>query len=506
MLKLLMKDRNKEFNMGYIVALDQGTTSSRALLINKSGKITGSAQKEFPQIYPRPGWVEHDPMDIWNIQLEMLQAVLKDNNVEPKEIAGIGITNQRETTILWDRKTGKPVYNAIVWQCRRTAEFCNSLKERGLSDLIHQKTGLVIDAYFSATKIKWILDNVPGVREKAERGDILFGTVDTWLLWNLTDGNVHITDYTNASRTMLFNINNLEWDKDLLTELNIPVSILPEVKPSSFIYGKTSSKLLGKEIPVAGIAGDQQAALFGQMCTEKGSFKNTYGTGCFLLMNTGEKPAFSKNGLLTTIALGFDGKVTYALEGSIFMAGAVIQWLRDNLELIKNASETENMALSVSDTNGVYFIPAFQGLGTPYWNMDVRAGITGLTRAAGKAHIVRAALESIAYRTKDVVDVMEKESGIKLTDIQVDGGACRNDFLMQFQSDILDSRIIRPDNIETTAMGAAYLAGLAVGFWSDINEIKNILREDVIFKPAMDQEQRASLYSGWQKAIGSCLI
>ncbi len=491
--------------MSYIIALDQGTTSSRALLIDKSGTILGSAQKEFPQVYPRAGWVEHDPMDIWNVQFEMLQKLISEQQVKPYDIAAIGITNQRETTILWDRVTGKPVYNAIVWQCRRTADYCNRLKERGLADTIHKKTGLVVDAYFSGSKIKWILDNVDGVRERAEKGEILFGTVDTWMVWNLTGGRVHVTDYTNASRTMIFNINTLQWDSALLKEMDIPVTILPEVKPSSLVYGQTNMDLLGAEIPVAGIAGDQQAALFGQMCIDKGSFKNTYGTGCFMLMNTGEKPAFSEKGLLTTIALGLNGKVTYALEGSIFMAGAVIQWLRDNLELFENAAETEVLALSVDDTRGVYFIPAFQGLGTPYWDMDARAGIVGLTRAAGKAHIVRAALESIAYRTKDVVDVMEKEAGIKLIDIRVDGGACMNNFLLQFQSDILDSRIVRPKNIETTAMGAAYLAGLAVGFWSDIREIRKIWQEDSVFNPDMDEEKRKNLYEGWKGAIGKIL-
>jgi len=487
--------------MSYIIALDQGTTSSRALLIDKSGTILGSAQKEFPQFYPHAGWVEHDPMDIWNVQFEMLKKLFSEQQIKPYEIAAIGITNQRETTILWDRITGKPVYNAIVWQCRRTADYCISLKERGLADTIHRKTGLVADAYFSGSKIKWILDNVDGVRERAEKEEILFGTVDTWLVWKLTGGRVHVTDYTNASRTMLFNINTLRWDSELLKEMDIPANVLPEVKPSSLVYGQTDMDLLGAEIPVAGIAGDQQSALFGQMCIGAGSFKNTYGTGCFMLMNTGEKPAFSEYGLLTTIALGLDGKVTYALEGSIFMAGAVIQWLRDNLELIENAAETEVLALSVDDTRGVYFIPAFQGLGTPYWEMEARAGIVGLTRAAGKAHIARAALESIAYRTKEVVDVMEKEAGIKLIDIRVDGGACLNNFLLQFQSDILDSRIVRPKNIETTAMGAAYLAGLAVGFWSDISEIRKIWQEDRVFNPDMDQEKRTDLYEGWKGAV-----
>ncbi len=491
--------------MRYIIALDQGTTSSRALLINKSGKIVGSAQKEFPQLYPQAGWVEHNPLDIWNVQFEMLQKLIIEQKINPKEIAAIGITNQRETTILWDKNTGEPVYNAIVWQCRRTSDYCNSLKEQGLSETIHNKTGLVVDAYFSGSKIKWILDNVNGARERAERGELLFGTVDTWLVWKLTGGKVHVTDFTNASRTMLFNINTLDWDPELLKELKIPSNILPEVKPSSFIYGKTELSLLGVEIPIAGIAGDQQSALFGQMCTEKGSFKNTYGTGCFMLMNTGEKPIFSNKGLLTTIALAFDGKVTYALEGSIFMAGAVIQWLRDDLKLIDSAVETEEIARSVEDTMGVYFVSAFQGLGTPYWDMGARAGIIGLSRGSGKAHIIRAALESIAYRTKDIVSVMEKESGLILSDMKVDGGACRNNFLMQFQSDLLGSSIIRPENTETTAMGAAYLAGLAVGFWSGVEELKGIWSMDRSFNPSMENLERDTLYTGWQDAVSRCL-
>ncbi len=491
--------------MSYIISLDQGTTSSRAVLIDNTGTIIGSAQKEFPQIYPKAGWVEHNPMDIWNVQLEMLRKLIKEQEVSVKEISGLGITNQRETTILWERNTGKPVYNAIVWQCRRTSDYCEDLKNRGVANIIHEKTGLVVDAYFSGTKIKWILDNVEGVREKAESGDILFGTVDTWLVWNLTAGRVHVTDYTNASRTMLFNINTLEWDKELLKEMNIPKSILPDVKPSSFIYGYTEEKLLGGKIPLAGIAGDQQAALFGQMCVDKGSFKNTYGTGCFMLLNTGEKPVFSKNGLLTTIALGFDGKITYALEGSIFMAGAIMQWLRDNLEIITNASEAGKIAETVKDTMGVYFVPAFQGLGTPYWEMEARAGIIGLTRGAKRAHIIRAAEESIAYRTKDVAMVMEEESGIKLSDIRVDGGASKDNFLMQFQSDILGSTIIRPKNIETTAMGAAYLAGLAVGFWSDLSRIKEIWQEDRVFSPKFELEKRTSLYADWKEAVNRIL-
>ncbi len=491
--------------MSYIIALDQGTTSSRALLVDKSGTILGLTQKEFAQIYPKGGWVEHNPLDIWNVQFEMLQKLINEQKIDPEEIAAIGITNQRETTILWDKNTGKPVYNAIVWQCRRTADYCNRLKDRGLSETIHKKTGLVVDAYFSGSKIKWILDNVDGVRARAEKGEILFGTVDTWLVWNLTGGKVHVTDYTNASRTMLFNINTLQWDPELLKELDIPEAILPDVKPSSFIYGQTDPSLLGIGVPVAGIAGDQQSALFGQMCIDAGSFKNTYGTGCFMLMNTGEKPTFSDNGLLTTIALGLGGKVTYALEGSVFMAGAVIQWLRDDLKLIENAEETEAIAGSVEDTRGVYFVSAFQGLGTPYWDMGARAGIIGLSRASGRAHIVRAALESIAFRTKDIVSVMEKEAGIKLVDIKVDGGACRNNFLMQFQSNILNSKIVRPENIETTAMGAAYLAGLAVGFWVGIDELKGIWAKERDFSPRMEDMERDALYAGWENAVGRCL-
>ncbi|MDA3937952.1 MAG: glycerol kinase GlpK [Spirochaetia bacterium] len=491
--------------MSYIIALDQGTTSSRAVLIDSAGAIVGSAQKEFPQIYPQAGWVEHDPMDIWNVQFEMLQKLIIEQNINPSEIAAIGITNQRETTIIWDKNTGEPVYNAIVWQCRRTADFCNSLKERGLSDTIHRKTGLVVDAYFSGSKIKWILDNVDGARERAEKGELLFGTVDSWMVWKLTSGKVHVTDYTNASRTMLFNINTLEWDNELLKEFEIPADILPDVKPSSYVYGNTNQELIGASIPIAGIAGDQQAALFGQMCTNEGSFKNTYGTGCFMLMNTGENPVFSNNGLLTTIALGFNGKVTYALEGSVFMAGAVIQWLRDDLKIIESAEETEAIALSVPDTRGVNFVPAFQGLGTPFWDMGARAGIIGLSRGVSKAHIIRAALESIAFRTKDIVDVMEKEAGIKLSDMKVDGGGCRNNFLMQFQSDILDNNIVRPKNIETTAMGAAYLAGLAVGFWSDLEELKTIWTRERIFSSKMDYLKRNALYNSWKEAVGRCL-
>ena len=487
--------------MSYIVALDQGTTSSRALLINHDTGITGVSQKEFKQIYPKEGWVEHDPEEIFSGQLSVFKDVLNKENVLPEDVTAIGITNQRETTIVWDKTTGKPVYNAIVWQCRRTAEYCSVLKEDGYGDLIQEKTGLVIDAYFSASKINWILENVDGAREKAVKGDLLFGTVDTWLVWNLTGGRVHVTDYTNASRTMLFNINTLEWDMELLEIFNIPRVMLPEVKSSSEVYGYTDPKITGAEIPIAGIAGDQQSALFGQMCIEEGSFKNTYGTGCFMLMNTGTIPRISKNGLLTTIALGLGGKVTYALEGSVFMGGAVIQWLRDNLGIIDDASQTEKIALSVDSTNGVYLVSAFQGLGSPYWDQSARAGIVGLTRRSDSRHIVRAALESIAYRTRDVVETMEKDSGVSLKSLKVDGGACRNNFLLQFQSDILNIEVVRPVNVETTAMGAAYLAGLAAGFWSDIEELRLVWKEDRVFTPSMNKELSEKLYGGWKDAV-----
>ncbi len=491
--------------MKYIIALDQGTTSSRALLVDRKGTIKDSVQKEYPQIYPHEGWVEHDPEDIWNGQLNVLKDLILKNRMALTDIAALGITNQRETTIVWDKKTGKPVYNAIVWQCRRTADYCNSLKKQSLGDLIQRKTGLVIDAYFSASKIRWILENVAGAREKAERGDLLFGTVDTWLIWNLTGGKVHVTDYTNASRTMLFNINSLTWDDELLNLFTIPSSMLPEVRPSSSVYGYTDTKLFGAGIPIAGAAGDQQAALFGQMCIEQGSIKNTYGTGCFMLMNIGEKPKISASGLLTTIAVGDAGKVTYAFEGSVFMGGAVIQWLRDNLGIISDASETGGIAAEVDDTGGVYFVSAFQGLGSPYWDQKARAGIVGMTRSASKAHIVRAAEESIAYRTRDVVETMEKDSGISLQELRVDGGASRDNFLLQFQSDILGVPIIRPKNVETTAMGAAYLAGLAVGFWAGTEELKKILQVDRIFKPCMKEEKASLLYAGWSHAVKRCL-
>jgi len=486
----------------YIMALDQGTTSSRAIIFNYNGEIIQMAQKEFTQYYPKAGWVEHDPMEIWGTQSGVLREVLETAGIRPNEIAAIGITNQRETTVVWDKNTGKPIYNAIVWQCRRTANICDELKEKGLEDYVKENTGLVIDAYFSGTKIKWILDNVEGAREKAEKGDLLFGNIDTWLIWNLTRGRVHVTDYSNASRTMIYNIKELKWDKKLLDELGIPASMLPEVRPSSEIYGVTDPKTLGgAQIPIAGIAGDQQAALFGQACFKPGLAKNTYGTGCFMLMNTGEEVVRSKNGLLTTIAWGVDGKVEYALEGSIFVAGAVIQWLRDELHLIVNAKDSEYFASQEKDNNGVYLVPAFVGLGAPYWDMYARGTIVGLTRGANRNHIIRAALESIAYQTRDVLEAMQEDSGIQLQELRVDGGAVENNFLMQFQSDILGVPVHRPKTIETTALGAAYLAGLAVDFWHDKDEIAKRWSVDRIFKPEMEEIEKEKLYSGWKRAV-----
>ena len=486
----------------YIMALDQGTTSSRAILFDKEGNIIATSQKEFTQIYPKPGWVEHNAMEIWGSQSGVMREVLETNSISPNEIAAIGITNQRETIIVWDKNTGKPIYNAIVWQCRRTSEICDEIEANGYKDMIKDKTGLILDAYFSGTKIKWILDNVEGAREKAENGELLFGTVDTWLIWNLTRGKVHVTDYSNASRTMLYNIKELKWDDEILELLNIPKSMLPKVKPSSCIYGNTDEQMLaGAQIPIAGCAGDQQSALFGQTCFEEGSAKNTYGTGCFMLMNTGEKPVESKNGLLTTIAWGVDGKVEYALEGSIFVGGAVIQWLRDELKILYNAKQSEFYATSVEDTNGVYVVPAFTGLGAPHWNMYARGCVMGLTRGANREHLVRASLESIAYQVKDVLHAMEEDSGLKLVGLKVDGGASANNFLMQFQSDILDTNINRPKVVETTALGAAYLAGLAVGFYSSKDDIKNSWIIDKEFKPNMEEAKRANLYKGWKKAV-----
>jgi glycerol kinase len=485
----------------FILALDQGTTSSRAILFDKSGNIAGVAQKEFTQLYPAPGWVEHDPMEIWGTQSGVAREVLEKTGVRPQQVAAIGITNQRETTVVWDKKTGKPIHNAIVWQDRRTAAICDDLKKRGLESYFRENTGLVIDAYFSGTKIKWILDHVEGAREKAENGELLFGTIDSWLIWNLTRGQVHVTDYSNASRTMLYNIRDLKWDEKLLDELGIPASMLPEVKPSSVVYGTTDPNTFGgAELPIAGVAGDQQAALFGQTCFEPGTAKNTYGTGCFMLMNTGEQAVTSKSGLLTTIAWGVDGKIEYALEGSIFIAGAAIQWLRDGLKLIDSASESETFAAKVENTDGVYVVPAFAGLGAPYWDMYARGAIFGLTRGASKDHIIRATLESLAYQTKDVLAAMESDSGIHLQSLRVDGGAVVNNFLMQFQADILNVKVERPQVTETTALGAAYLAGMAVGFWSK-EEIVNNSQLEAIFTPNMCGETREKLYQGWKKAV-----
>ncbi|WP_270939846.1 glycerol kinase GlpK [Romboutsia lituseburensis] len=491
----------------YIIALDQGTTSSRAILFDKQGKIIKTAQKEFTQIYPKAGWVEHNPMEIWGSQSGVMREVIETTGITPEEIASIGITNQRETTVVWDKLTGKPIYNAIVWQCRRTSEICDELKNKGLENKIKKKTGLLIDAYFSATKVKWILDNVNGAREKAEKGELLFGTIDTWLIWNLTRGKVHATDYSNASRTMMYNIKELKWDEEILKELDIPMNMLPNVYPSSYIYGHTDEMMLaGAKIPISGCAGDQQAALFGQTCFEEGTAKNTYGTGCFLLMNTGENIVESNQGLLTTIAWGVDGKVEYALEGSIFMAGASIQWLRDELRMIKHAKDSETYANKVEDTNGVYVVPAFTGLGAPYWDMYARGTILGLTRGAQKEHIIRATLESIAYQTKDVLEAMQQDSQMNLKFLKVDGGASSNNFLMQFQSDMLNVNIDRPKVVETTALGAAYLAGLAVGFFEDKEEIKSKWDVDKEFNPTIDEEKRIKLYKGWKKSVSRALM
>ncbi|SNU07788.1 glycerol kinase [Lachnospiraceae bacterium] len=486
----------------FIMALDAGTTSNRAILFDHSGKIVSVAQREFTQIYPKPGWVEHDANEIWSTMLGVAVETMAKAGVSAEDVAGIGITNQRETTIVWDKSTGEPVYNAIVWQCRRTSEYCDTLKEKGLEDVIRSKTGLVIDAYFSATKLRWILEEVPGVRERAEKGELLFGTVDTWLIWKLTHGRVHVTDYSNASRTMMFNINELKWDEDILKELNIPASMLPEVKDSSFVYGSASKHILGREIPIAGIAGDQQAALFGQQCWEKGNAKNTYGTGCFLLMNTGDKPVFSKNGLVTTLAWGIDGKVQYALEGSVFIAGASVQWLRDEMRLIDSAEDSEYMATKVPDSNGCYVVPAFTGLGAPYWNQYARGVIVGITRGVNKYHIIRATLESIAYETSDVLSAMEKDSGVTLSELKVDGGASANNFLMQTQADIINATVVRPSCLESTAMGAAFLAGLAVGYWSSRDELRTVLSIDKVYKPEISEEERKSRLAGWSKAVG----
>ena len=490
----------------YIMSLDLGTTSCRSILFDKKGQICSVAQKEFTQHFPQPGWVEHDAEEIWATQKGLMFEALEKLGVEMSDIAGIGITNQRETTVVWDKVTGRPISKAIVWQCRRTAEYCDELKAQGLADMFREKTGLVLDAYFSGTKLKWILDNVPNARKRAEAGELLFGTIDTWIIWKLTNGKVHVTDYSNASRTMLFNINTLEWDEEILKILDIPRQMLPEVKPSSYIYGHTEARIFGEEVPIAGAAGDQQCALFGQTCFAPGEAKNTYGTGGFMLMNTGEKPVASKNGLVTTIAWGVDGKVEYALEGSIFVAGAAIQWLRDQLGLIRDSAESEVLAKAVPDTNGCYMVPAFVGLGAPHWDQYARGAIVGLTRGTNRNHIVRATLESLAYQVTDVLKAMEEDSGIKLGTLAVDGGACANDFLMQFQADIINTTVASPKTIETTAMGAAYLAGLAVGYWQSKDEIKKNRAISCEFVPDMEEAHREKLLDGWKKAVKSTSV
>lgn len=492
--------------MKYIMALDQGTTSSRCILFDRRGKICSVAQKEFTQIFPKPGWVEHDAEEIWDTTLEVSRAAMRKLGVQAHDIDSIGITNQRETTVLWDRRTGRQIANAIVWQCRRTAPIIDNLVSDGYSDMIQAKTGLVPDAYFSGSKIKWILDNVPGARKRAENDEILFGTIETWLIWRLTNGRVHITDYTNASRTMLFNIHTLEWDDELLKILNVPKCILPEVKPSSCIYGKTDFELYGGEIPIAGAAGDQQCALFGQCCFNEGDMKNTYGTGCFMLMNTGTKPVKSKSGLVTTIAVGYKDHVEYALEGSVFVAGAAIQWLRDQMAIIENAPESQEWADRVSDTEGCYVVPAFTGLGAPYWKQEARGIVVGLTRGCSRAHFIRATLESLAYQSYDIARAMETDSGIKITSLRVDGGASANDFLMQFQSNILASEVVRPKCIETTALGAAYLAGLATGYWESKEDIKKNWGIDRKFEMNLDAETRSELIAGWKKAVKTAVF
>lgn len=490
----------------YIMSLDLGTTSCRAILFNHAGEICSVAQKEFTQFFPKPGWVEHDANEIWANQMGLMFECMEKIHVGFEDVAGIGITNQRETTVVWEKTTGRPIYKAIVWQCRRTAEYCDELKAQGLAGMFHDKTGLVLDAYFSGTKLKWILDNVGGAREKAARGELLFGTIDTWIIWKLTGGQVHVTDYSNASRTLLYNIHELKWDEEILEILNIPANILPEVKPSSCVYGTTDSKTFGYEVPIAGAAGDQQCALFGQTCFVPGEAKNTYGTGGFMLMNTGEKPVNSKHGLVTTIAWGVDGKVEYALEGSIFIAGAAVQWLRDQLGLVKNAAESEAMATAVPDTNGCYMVPGFVGLGAPYWNQYARGCIVGLTRGVNANHIVRATLEAIAYQVNDVLQAMEEDSGIKLSGLRVDGGACANNFMMQFQADIMDTKVQRPCCIETTAIGAAYLAGLAVGYWKSKEEILTNHHIENEFIPNMGDEKRKSLLEGWHNAVSASCV
>ena len=485
----------------YILALDQGTTSSRSLVVDKKGAIIGQAQKEFKQIFPQPGWVEHDANEIWSTQFGTMAEAMAQAGINTKQVSGIGITNQRETTVVWDKISGQPIYHAIVWQDRRTAAYCDELKAAGLAGLIQEKTGLIIDAYFSATKLKWILDHVPGARDKAVKGELAFGTIDSWLTWKLTNGDVHVTDVSNASRTMLFNIHSLQWDEELLRIFDIPPAVLPVVKPSSKIYGVTGQIIPDSRIPVAGIAGDQQAALFGQLCTHPGMVKNTYGTGCFMLMNTGENAITSKNNLLTTIAWQINDKTEYALEGSVFIAGAVVQWLRDELKIIRKSADVEKLAAQVKDTDGVYIVPAFAGLGAPHWNQYARGSVFGLTRGSSNAHIAKAALESIAYQTYDVLKAMEADSGIQIKELRVDGGATVNSALMQFQSDILNCKVVRPKITETTALGAAYLAGLAVGFWKNVEEIQQQWQIDQSFAPSMETDKRNQLVNGWQRAV-----
>lgn len=485
----------------YVMALDSGTTSNRCILFNEKGEMCSVAQKEFTQFFPKPGWVEHDADEIWMTQLEVAREAMANIGATAADIAGIGITNQRETTIVWDKNSGEPVYHAIVWQCRRTSEYCDSLKEKGLTDSFRSKTGLVIDAYFSATKLRWILENVPGVRKRAENGELLFGTVETWLIWKLTKGKIHVTDYSNASRTMLFNINTLQWDDDILIELNIPKCMLPEAKPSSCIYGEADPCFFGGPIPIGGAAGDQQSALFGQTCFTAGEAKNTYGTGCFLLMNTGEKPVFSNNGLVTTIAWGLDGKVEYALEGSIFIAGAALQWLRDEMRMMDSSPNSEYMAKKVNDTNGCYVVPAFTGLGAPHWDQYARGTIVGITRGVNKYHMIRATLDSICYQVNDVLQAMEADSGIQLTSLKVDGGASANNYLMQTQADLSNAPVNRPMCVETTAMGAAYLAGLAVGYWKNKEDVKKNWKIDRTFVPDIDEAERQTRIKGWKKAV-----
>ena len=487
----------------YIMALDSGTTSNRCILFDREGNMCSVAQKEFTQFFPQPGWVEHDANEIWQTQLSVAREAMRKIGATYDEIAAIGITNQRETTIVWDKATGQPICHAIVWQCRRTAEYSDQLVEKGLTDSFREKTGLVIDPYFSATKLRWILENVEGARERAERGELLFGTVDTWLMYKLSKGRIHVTDYSNASRTMLFNINTLKWDEDILQELDIPAAMLPEVRPSSCIYGVSDPEFFGGEIPIAGAAGDQQAALFGQTCFNEGEAKNTYGTGCFMLMNTGEKPVFSENGLLTTIAWGLDGKVNYALEGSVYVAGAAIQWLRDELKLIDGSPDSEYFATRVNDTAGCYVVPAFTGLGAPHWDPYARGAIMGLTRGVNKYHLIRATLESLAFQTNDVLHAMELDSGIRLDSLKVDGGASMNNFLMQFQADVMNAPVHRPACVETTAMGASYLAGLAVGFWADKEDVKRQWRREREFLPERDDEWRKTEIDGWNKAVAA---